>query len=114
MNQLLADLLSDNFDGKQSRESVDLPLTCHPSPRLTTFAFRSSEVRRHLLDVVPYGGADPLDMIPHFFQRTDVLAPSLGVACRRLVRLGSFPSCWSQFNVISIPKGPPSSSVVNF
>ena len=27
-----ADLLSDYFDGKQSRESVDLPLTCHPSP----------------------------------------------------------------------------------
>ena len=29
-----ADLLSDHFDGKQSRESVDLPLTCHPSPSL--------------------------------------------------------------------------------
>ena len=39
------DLLSDHFDSKQSREAVDLPLTCHPSPRLTTFAFRSSEVR---------------------------------------------------------------------
>ena len=35
-----ADLLSDHFDGKQSRESVDLPLTCHPSPCLTSFAFR--------------------------------------------------------------------------
>ena len=33
-----ADLLSDHFDGKQSRESVDLPLTCHPTPRLTTIA----------------------------------------------------------------------------
>ena len=30
-------------------ESVDLPLTCHPSPRLISFAFRSSEVRRLLL-----------------------------------------------------------------
>ena len=27
-----ADLLSDHFDDKQSRESVDLPLTCHPYP----------------------------------------------------------------------------------
>ena len=27
-----ADLLSDHFDSKQSREAVDLPLTCHPSP----------------------------------------------------------------------------------
>ena len=35
-----ADLLSDYFDSKQSREAVDLPLTCHPSPSLTTFAFR--------------------------------------------------------------------------
>ena len=43
-----ADLLSDYFDGKQSRESVDLPLTCHPSPTLTSLAFRSSEVRRLL------------------------------------------------------------------
>ena len=40
-----ADLLSDHFDSKQSREAVDLALTCHPSPSLTTFAFRSSEVR---------------------------------------------------------------------
>ena len=35
-----ADLLSDHFDSKQSREAVDLPLTCHPSPSLTTFVFR--------------------------------------------------------------------------
>ena len=35
-----ADLLSDHFDSKQCREAVDLPLTCHPSPSLTTFAFR--------------------------------------------------------------------------
>ena len=40
-----ADLLSDHFDSMQSREAVDMPLTCHPSPCLTTFAFRSSEVR---------------------------------------------------------------------
>ena len=50
-----AELLSDDFDGKQSTESVDLLLTCHPSPRLTSFAFRSSEVRRLLLVLDPYG-----------------------------------------------------------
>ena len=59
-----ADLLSDHFDIKQSREAVDLPLTCHPSHSLTTFAFRSSEVRRLLLDLDPYGGTDPLGMFP--------------------------------------------------
>ena len=46
-----ADLLSDHFDSKQSREAVDLPLTCHPSTSLTTFGFRSSEMRRLLLDL---------------------------------------------------------------
>ena len=51
-----ADLLSDHFDSKQSREAIDLPLTYHPSPSLTTFAFRSREVRRLLLDLDPYGG----------------------------------------------------------
>ena len=30
-----ADLLSEHFNSKQSREAVDLPLTCHPSPSLT-------------------------------------------------------------------------------
>ena len=50
-----ADLLLDHFEGKQSMESVDLPCTCHPSPSLTSFAFRSSEVRRLLLDLDPYG-----------------------------------------------------------
>ena len=105
-----ADLLSDHFDGKQSRESVDLPLTCHPSPCLTSFAFRSSEVRRLLLDLYPYGGSDPVGMFPLFLKRTaDVLAPRLSVVFRRLVRLGSFPACWRQTNVTPIPKGPPSS-----
>ena len=43
-----ADLHSDQFDSKQPREAVDLPLTCHPSPCLSILAFRSSEVRRLL------------------------------------------------------------------
>ena len=75
-----ADLLSDHFDSKQSRESVDLLVTCHPSPSLTTFAFRSSEVKRLLLDLDPYGGTDPLGTFPLFLKRTaDVLAPRLSV-----------------------------------
>ena len=61
-----ADLLSDNFDSKQSRESVDLPFTCHPFVSLLTFAFRLSEIRRLLLDLDPYGGTDPLGMFPIF------------------------------------------------
>ena len=55
-------LLSYHFDSKQSREAVDLPLTCLLSPSLTTFAFRSIEVRRLLLDLDPYVGTHPLGM----------------------------------------------------
>ena len=63
-----ADLLLDHFDSKQSREAVDLLLTCHRSPSLTTFAFRSSEMRHLLLDFDPYGGTDPLGMFPLFLK----------------------------------------------
>ena len=110
-----ADLLSDHFDGKQSRESVDLPLTCHPSPSLTSFVSRWSEGRRLLLDLDPYGCSDPLGIFPLFLKRTaDVLAPRLSVVFRRLVRLCIFSACWRQANVTIIPKGPPSSSVANY
>ena len=103
------------FNSKQSREAVDLPLTCHSSPSLTTFAIRSREVRHLLLDLDPYGGTDPLGMFPLFIKRTaDVMAPRLSVVFRRLVRLDSFPACWRQANVIQIPKGTPSSFVANF
>ena len=88
-----------HFDSKQSRGPVDLPLTCHPSPSFTTFAFRSSEVMRLLSDLDPYGGPNPLGMFPLFLKWTDVMAHRLSVVLRRLVRLGSFPACWRQVNV---------------
>ena len=59
-------------------EAVNLLLTCQLSPNLTTFAFRSSEVMRLLLDLDPYGGTDPLGMFPLFLKRTaHVMAPVL-------------------------------------
>ena len=67
-----------------------------------------------MYDSNPYGGFDPLGLFPLFKRTADVLAPSLSVVFRRLVLLGSFPACWRQENVTLIPKGPPSSSVVNF
>ena len=63
-----ADMLSAHFDGKQSRDPVDLPSTCHPSSSLSTFAFRSREVKRLLLDLDFCGGTDPLRMFPLFFE----------------------------------------------
>ena len=93
-----ADLLSDHFDSKQSREAVDLPLTCHLSPSLTTFAFRSSDVSRLLLDLDTYGGTGQLGMFPLFnITFIDLLMlcppPHHSIVFRRLVRLGSFPAC---------------------
>ena len=110
-----ANLQSDHFGNKQSTESVDMLVTCLPSPSLITFAFRSSEVKRHLLDLDAYGGTDPLGMFPLSLKRmADVLAPSLIVVFRRLLCLGSFPACWRQANVTPIPKGPSSSSAANY
>ena len=57
-------------------------LICCSLGSLTTFAFRSSEVRRLLLDLDPYGGTDPLGMLPLFLKRTDVMAPRLSVVFR--------------------------------
>ena len=114
-----ADLLSDHFESKQSREAVDLPLICYTSPSHTTSAFRSSEVRRLLLGLDPYGGTDPLGnplgMFPLFLKRTaDVIVSSLSVVFRLLVRLGSFPACRRQSNITPIPKGPPSFPLANY
>ena len=73
-----ADLLSDQFNSKQSREAIDLPLTCHPCPRVTTFAFRSREVRRLLVDLDPYGVTDQSGIFPLFLKRTaDLMGPFL-------------------------------------
>ena len=75
----------------------------------------SSEVRRLLLDLDPYGGTDPLGVFSLFLRETaDVMAPCLSLVHWQLFCLGSFPACWRQTNVIPIPKGPPSSSVANY
>ena len=68
-----ADLLN-HYDSKQSREAVDLLLTCHMSPSLTTFAFRLREVVHLLLDLGPY--VYPLGMFPLFPKRTTAVVAS--------------------------------------
>ena len=70
-----AGLLSDYLDSKHSRESVDLPLTCHPSPSLTTFSFRSSEVRHLLLELDLYGGIETLRCFLFFLRELLMLWP---------------------------------------
>ena len=110
-----AEMLSAYFDEKQTRDPIDLPSTCHPCPSLTTFTFRSREVRQILLDLDSYGGTDPLGMFPLFLKTTaDVMAPRLAVVFQLLFRLGSFHVCWRVANVTLIPKGRHSFSVANY
>ena len=69
-----ADLLSDHFERKLSREFVDHPLTYHLSPSLNSFAFWSKVVRRLLLDLDPCDGTDLWGRFLVFLiKRTDVL-----------------------------------------
>ena len=74
-----ADLLSVILTASTPGESVDLPLTCHPSPSLTTFACKSSEVRRLFLDLDFYGGTDPLFHI--FLRELLMLGPLILMLC---------------------------------
>ena len=90
-----AELLSAHFDGKRSMNPVDQPSTCHPSPSLTTFAFRLWEEKRILLDPDFYGGTDPSGIFPVFSKRTaDVLAPRFAVEFLWLLHVSSFLVCW--------------------
>ena len=102
-----AEMLSAHFDGKQSRDPVDLLPTCHPSPSLTTFAFRSRDVKRLLLDLDSCMVAlTHWVYVSSFFKMTaEVLAPRLAVVFRWLLRLGSFPVFGRVANVTPIPKG---------
>ena len=46
-----AEVLSTTFLSKQSGKVLNLPSTCFPCPKLTYFAFRSSEVKSYLNDL---------------------------------------------------------------
>jgi hypothetical protein len=107
---LKAELLSSFFDSKQSREDIELPHSCHPLPKLTSFAFRSRAVLKLLLGLDSYGGVDPLGFFPLFFKEiAPVFASKLSVIFRCLLRAGSFPACWRCADVVPIPKGMVSS-----
>ena len=59
-----AALFADVFDGKQSNDSLSMPQSCFPEAELTTFAFRSGEVKKLLLELDPYGGTGPDGIFP--------------------------------------------------
>ena len=101
-----AKLLSAWFDSKQSRDIVELPLTCHPRPAFCGIAFKAREVERYLLHLGPNGGVDPSSCFPMFLQKTaSIIAPKLSRLFRRFLRSGEFPLEWRIADVTPIPKG---------
>ena len=100
-----AALFADVFDSKQSIDSLTMSQSCFPEAELTTFVFRSGEVKMLLLEVDPYGGAGPDDIFPLFFVKTaSYLAPKISTVLRKLVRIGGFSMCWRVGNITPFPK----------
>lgn len=107
-----ANLLSDTFLNKQRAQELSLPLTCFPSPKLVSVAFKSTELKNYLLELDTYGGTDPDGFFPLFFKKIAIpLAPKLAVVFRLLVKSGTFPSCWRKANITPIPKGASASTL---
>ena len=74
---------------------------------LTTFAFRSGEVKKLLLELDPYGGAGPDGIFLLFFVKIAYyLAPKVSTVLRKLVRIGGFSMCWRWRvgNITPVPK----------
>ena len=100
-----AALFADVFDRKQSNDSLTMPQSCFHEAELTTFAFRSGEVKKLLLELDPYDGAGPDGIFPLFFIKTaNYLAPKISTVLRKLVRIGGFSMCWRVGNITSVPK----------
>ena len=103
-----AALFADVFD---SNDSLTMPHSCFPEAELTTFAFRSGEVKKLLLELDPYGGAQPDDIFPSFFVKTaNYLAPNISIVLRKLVRIGGFSMCWRIRNITPVPKSSSANS----
>lgn len=56
------------FCTKQSNEEVLWPQSCFPQTILTSYAFRSSEFYKLLLELDSYGGTDPQGLFFAFFK----------------------------------------------
>ena len=79
-----AALFADVFDSKQSNDSLTMQ-SWFPEAELT-FAFRSGEVKKLLLELDPYGGAGPDCIFPLFFMKTAYyLSPKMSTVLHKLV-----------------------------
>ena len=81
-----AALFADVFDSKQSNDSLTMPQSCFPVAELTTFAFRSAEVKKLLLKLDPYSGVGLDGIFPLFFVKTaNYVAPKISTVLHKLV-----------------------------
>ena len=62
-----ATLFADVFDSKQSNEKLNNPLSCFPEPKLTSFAFHSSKVKKLLLDLNSFEADNPNGIFLFFY-----------------------------------------------
>ena len=62
-----ATLFADVFDSKQRNEELEIPLSYFPKHKLNSFAFRSSEVKKILLDLDSFGAINPNVIFPLLF-----------------------------------------------
>ena len=100
-----AKLLSDHFNSKMSRGDIEIPPGCYPEPKLTSIAFRSSELKKILDDLDAHGSVDPNGLFPSLFKRfSSILAPKLAVLFRLTIQSGAFPNCWKIASITPIPK----------
>ena len=100
-----AELLANYFNSKMSRNTVEIPSGCFPSPKLHSVAFRSSEVQKILQNLDEHGGTDSSGLFPSFFKRfSTIFAPKLSVLFRKLIQSGNFPDCWKVASITPIPK----------
>ena len=110
-----ADLFLRHFDEKQSRERVNVPLSCFPEAKLCSFAFISSELRSIMLGLDSYGGTDPSGVFPLVLKKSaGVMARPLASVFRAMLKRGSFPLCWRVAHVTPVPKIPNSPFVQDF
>jgi len=110
-----ADLFLRHFDEKQSRDKVTVPLSCFPRAKLSSFAFRSGELRSIMMGLDSYGGTDPSGVFPLVLKKSaNVLARPLASVFRVMLKRGSFPVCWRLAHVTPVPKTPNSSFVRDY
>ena len=82
-----SDLLSSSFNSKQNDKILNLTSGCHSEPILNSFAFRSSELKSLLIDLIQSSGVDQNGLFPLvLIMIVDNSAPKLAAVSRILIR----------------------------